>query len=83
MLADDGSGLAGGSSRFEAAWERYLIAEQRAPVARAEGILARSLVEALPGESQEELDRIAEEDKRLAREGLLQLMDEKGEPYHN
>jgi hypothetical protein len=52
-------------------------------VASAEGILARSLVEALPGEAQEELDRIAEEDQRLAREGLLGLMDEKGETYHN
>ena len=30
ILDDDGSGLPEGNSRFEAAWERYLIAEQRA-----------------------------------------------------
>jgi DNA-binding CsgD family transcriptional regulator len=82
MLDGDGSGLAGGSPRFEAAWERYLIAEQRALVARAEGILGRFLVKALPGESQEELDRTAEEDRSLAREGLVELMDEEGETYH-
>jgi len=49
MLADDGSEIAGGSPRFEAAWERYMIAEQRALVASTEGILARSLGKALPG----------------------------------
>jgi hypothetical protein len=73
MLDGDGSGFARGSPRFEAAWERYLIAEQRALVARAEGILGRFLVKALPGESQEELDRTAEEDRSLAREGLVEL----------
>jgi DNA-binding CsgD family transcriptional regulator len=67
---------------LDEAWERYLIAEQHALVARAEGILACSLVEALPGETQEELDRTAEEDRRLAREGLVELMDEEGETYH-
>jgi DNA-binding CsgD family transcriptional regulator len=82
MLNDDGRGLAGGHPSFESAWERYLIAEQRALVARAEGILGRSLIEASPGESQEELDRVAEEDRRLAREGLVELMDEEGETYH-
>jgi hypothetical protein len=74
MLADDGSEIAGGSPRFEAAWEPYLIAEQRALVARTEGILARPLGEALPGESQEEFDRTAEEDRRLAREGRVPFM---------
>jgi ATP/maltotriose-dependent transcriptional regulator MalT len=82
MLDDDGSGLPERNSRFEAAWQRYLIAEQRALVARAEGILARSLDEALPGESQEELDRTAEEDRRLARQGFVELMDEEGVTYH-
>jgi hypothetical protein len=82
MLDDDGSGLVGESPRFEEAWERYLMAEQRALVARAEGILGRFLVKALPGESQEELDRTAEEDRRLAREGFVELMDEEGHTYH-
>src|SRR5215211_1454307 len=59
--------------RSEAAWERFLLAEQRALVARAEGILARALGEALPEESQEELERIAREDQRLAQEGIVKL----------
>jgi DNA-binding CsgD family transcriptional regulator len=66
----------------EAAWERFLLAEQRALVARAEGILGRALVEVLPGESREELDRWAEEDWRLAKDGMVELMDEEGETYH-
>jgi ATP/maltotriose-dependent transcriptional regulator MalT len=68
--------------RYEAAWERFLMAEQRALVDRAEGIMAHVLVEALPGESREELDLWAEEDRRLAREGLVELMDEEGKTYH-
>ena len=66
----------------EDAWARYMIAEQRALVARAEGVLARSLGEALPEESQEELERIAQEDQRLAKEGLVELLDKEGETYH-
>jgi DNA-binding CsgD family transcriptional regulator len=68
-------------SQPEAAWERYMLAEQRALLARAEGILAQALVEALPEESREELDRWAQEDRRLAKEGLVELMDEEGEIY--
>jgi hypothetical protein len=44
---------------FEDAWARYMIAEQRALVARAEGILARALTKAFSEESREELDSIA------------------------
>ena len=51
-------------------------------MARAEGNLARALGKALPEESQEELDRMAEEDRRLAREGLISLTDEDGETDH-
>jgi hypothetical protein len=49
---------------------------------RAQGILAHALTKALPGESQEDLDRWAKEDQRLAREGLVELMDEQGDIYH-
>jgi hypothetical protein len=42
----------------------------------------RALVQALPEESREELDRLAQEDRRLAKEGLVELMDEEGEIYH-
>ena len=76
------TGGRGRRSQAEAAWERYMLAEQRALLARAEGILARALVEALPEEPREELDRWAEEDRRLAKEGLVELMDEEGEIYH-
>ena len=68
--------------RYEAARERFLLAEQRALVARAEGILERALGEALPGESREGLRRWAEEDQRLAKEGLVELMNERGETYY-
>lgn len=82
MIDDDGSWLARGQPSFESAWGRYLIAEQRALVARAEGILARSLGAVLPGESQEEFDRWAEEDRSLTRKGLVELMNEEGETCH-
>ena len=39
----------------------------------ASGKMARALGYALPGESQEELDRIAREDQRLAQEGIVKL----------
>jgi hypothetical protein len=67
---------------FEEGWARYMIAKQRALVARAEGILAQALAKELAGESREELDRIAQEDQRLAKEGLVELRDEAGESYH-
>jgi hypothetical protein len=67
---------------FEDAWARYIIAEQRALVARAEGILASALAKALPEESREELDKIAQEDQRLAKEGLVELLDEEGAIYY-
>ena len=59
-----------------------MLAEQRALVTRTEGILAHALAQALPAESREELDRWAQEDRRMAKEGLVELMDEEGETYH-
>ena len=35
--------------------------------------MARALGHALPGESQEDLDRKAAEDQRLAQEGMVKL----------
>jgi len=46
----------------------------------AAGKMASALGHALPGESQEELDRIAAEDQRLAREGMVKL--KVGEDIH-
>jgi hypothetical protein len=51
-------------------------------VARAEGILAKSLAETPPEESPEGLDRIVREDRRLAKEGLVELMGEAGGIYY-
>jgi len=39
----------------------------------AQGKLAAALGRALPGESQEDLDRIAAEDQRLAQDGMVKL----------
>ena len=40
---------------------------------RRNGQLVRALGRALPGESQEELDKMATEDQRRAEEGLVEL----------
>ena len=56
-----------------AAWERYLEAEWRHLQQRKEGQLAKMLGSALPGESPQELERLAEEDRRRAKEGLVAL----------
>jgi hypothetical protein len=67
---------------FDDAWVRFICAVERSLKNRAQGILAHALTKALPGESQEYLDRWAKEDQRLAREGLVELMDEQGDIYH-
>jgi len=54
-------------------WEKYMEVEHKELEQRQNGQLGRALGRALPGESQEELDRIAEEDLRRAQEGLVEL----------
>ena len=54
-------------------WEQYMEVERKELEQRRTGQLGRALGRALPGESQEELDRIAEEDQRKAEEGLVEL----------
>ena len=66
----------------EEAWESYMAAERREIQMRREGHLARILGPALPGESPEELKRLAEEDRLRAEEGLVELMDESGQITH-
>jgi hypothetical protein len=56
-----------------AARERYLQAEWRNLQLRQEGQLAKMLGSALPGESPQELQRLAEEDRLRAKEGLVAL----------
>jgi hypothetical protein len=54
-------------------WEQYMEVERRELEQRRSGQLGRALGMALPGESQEELDRIAVEDQRRAERGLVEL----------
>ncbi len=56
-------------------WEQYMEVERRELEQRKNGQLRRALGRALPGESQEELDRMSEEDQRRAEEGLVELRD--------
>jgi hypothetical protein len=54
-------------------WEQYMEVERRELEQRRSGQLGRALGRALPGESQDELERIAEEDQRKAERGLVEL----------
>jgi hypothetical protein len=59
----------------EELWEQYMQVERLELEQRRSGQLGRALGRALPGESQEELDRMAEEDRRRAEEGLVELRE--------
>jgi hypothetical protein len=54
-------------------WEQYMEVERRELEQRRNGQLGRALGLALPSESQEELQRIAEDDQRKAERGLVEL----------
>jgi hypothetical protein len=54
-------------------WEQYMEVERRELEQRRTGQLGRALGLALPGELQEKLLRIAEEDQRKAERGLVEL----------
>jgi hypothetical protein len=60
------------------AWLRYLAVEREALLVRANGLLGHAFSSVQPGESKEDLGRMAAEDERLAREGLLRLLSEDG-----
>jgi hypothetical protein len=57
-----------------AAWERFMQEELRELELRKGGQLAKLLAQALPGEPQAALERLALEDQRQAEEGLVALM---------
>lgn len=63
----------GSNDTHQKLWEKYMEVERRELEQRQDGQLGRALGRALPGESQEDLDRIAEEDLRRAQEGLVEL----------
>jgi hypothetical protein len=54
-------------------FDEFMEMERARLQEHAQGTLARALGHALPGESQEELERIAAEDQRLAQEGMVKL----------
>jgi hypothetical protein len=54
-------------------WEKYMEVEHRELEQRQNRQLGRALGQALPGEPQEELERLAEEDQRRVLEGLVEL----------
>ena len=59
-------------------WQKFLQVERRTLKARGNGELARALAYRLPGESQEELDGMASEERGRAEKGLVELRDERG-----
>jgi hypothetical protein len=63
-------------------WEIFMSGERKTLVERANGRLGYALRTTLPGESREELDRLIEEDRRLAQAGLVSLMAEDGAISH-
>lgn len=63
------------SAEHERLWERYMQVERKELEDRRNGELAKVLGPALPGESQEEIDRLAREDRETAERGLVWLQD--------
>jgi hypothetical protein len=57
-----------------AAWKLFVEAEFRGLKLRQEGQLGRLLGDPMAGESSAALERLAEEDQRQARSGLIALM---------
>jgi hypothetical protein len=60
-------------------WEGFMQAEHKQLRERREGKLRRALGRPLSGESVEELDRIGEQDRLRAEQGLVALMGEGGD----
>jgi hypothetical protein len=56
-------------------WEEFEQIERQQLRERREGKLRRTLGVPLPGESAEQLDGIGEQDRRMAEQGLVAVMD--------
>jgi hypothetical protein len=63
-------------------WDIFMSGERKTLVERANGRLGYALRTTLPGESREELDRLIEDDRRLAQTGLVSLVAEDGTVSH-
>jgi hypothetical protein len=57
------------------AWEGYMEVEREQLAQRATGKMARMIGHALPGDSEEELRIIAQDDRYLAQEGYAPLRE--------
>ncbi len=55
-------------------WERHMRLERDLLAQRRDGKLAKTIGKALPGESPQDLQRIAREDQSKAHEGLVALL---------
>src|SRR5215212_7718280 len=61
-------------------FDKFMEMERGRLQEHASGKMARALGHALPGESQEDLDSIAQEDQHLAQQGMVKL--KVGEEIH-
>ena len=56
------------------AWEKHMRLERELLVQRRDGKLAKAIGKALPGESPQDLEQMAREDRSKAEEGLVSLL---------
>jgi hypothetical protein len=56
------------------AWEKHMRLERELLAQRREGKLAKAIGKALPGESPQDLEQMAREDRGKAEEGLVSLL---------
>jgi hypothetical protein len=56
------------------AWGRHMRLERELLAQRREGKLAKAIGKALPGENTQNLEQMAREDQRKAKEGLVSLL---------
>jgi hypothetical protein len=63
-------------------WEGFMEMERTKLRQRSEGMLRRALGRPLPGESQEQLDQIEEQDIIRAEQGLVSIKGKHGGIYY-
>jgi hypothetical protein len=66
---------------YHTSWQAYLETERAQLAQRASGQMRRAIGRVLEGESEEDLKRIAREDERRARAGLVPLRED-GKLYY-
>jgi hypothetical protein len=63
-------------------WEGFMQMERRQLRERREGKLRRALCWPLPGETEEQLDRLGDQDRQRAEQGLVAVMGRGGRISH-